>query len=225
MIITILIGVLYMRPNIPVFQNTPENVAQVLSANDTVPATPSPIELTIFPTIVELPIETPTSVPTPLILPTIKPTTKPTPFPSIVPTASPTVTQATPTTTTTPTPTILITPTIVVTPTTTLPTPTIIKTSSEEINRQIDSLGAKYKVDPNIIRHIAICESGFNPMAENYIYAGLFQFSPSTWSSYRSQMHLDQNPTLRYSSFDAIETAAYALSLGDSRIWPNCYPK
>lgn len=131
--------------------------------------------------------------------------TKITPFP--------TVTKA-PTPTATPKPTIIPSPT---------PKP-VSKYSPSEIYGFTQSFGGQYGIDPNVIRYIALCESGFNPAAKNYIYGGLFQFDTSTWINFRKKMGKETDPDLRYEAREAVQTAAYAMSLGKIHIWPNCQP-
>lgn len=130
--------------------------------------------------------------------PTQSPTPSPTPSPSPSPTARPTKTPA-PTSTPTPVP-------------------------PQEVNALIDRFSAQYNVDPNVMRHIAICESGFNPNAVNGAYAGLFQFGPVTWQNIRALIGEDTDINLRFSAEEAAQTAAYALSQGKRGIWPNCAP-
>jgi len=96
--------------------------------------------------------------------------------------------------------------------------------SSQEINGFIDRFSGQYGVDPNVIRHIAICESGFNPSAKKLSYSGLFQFGPTTWENLRIKMGEDENPDLRLNVEEAVQTAAYAVSIKDQSIWPHCYP-
>ena len=136
-----------------------------------------------------------------------------------------TVTPA-PTLTPTPTPTPLPTATPTPKPTP-IPTPTPKpqpKVTSEEIYNMINKYSAEKGVDPNVIRHLAICESGFNPAAKNYIYGGLFQFAPATWKSYRNMMGMDPDPDLRFNAEEAIKTTVYIVSLGRLNGWPNCQP-
>jgi len=124
----------------------------------------------------------------------------------------------------TPTPTAISTAKATPSPT---PTPTIIvqpQYSSQEINGFIERFSSQYGVDPNVVRYIAICESGFNPLAEVAGYAGLFQFGPVTWANIRKQIGEDTNPDLRFNAEEAAQTAAYALSQGKGAIWPNCTP-
>jgi len=145
---------------------------------------------------------------------TLTPTRKPyTPTPTKV--ALPTLLTSTPAYTITPTP-------IVNTPTS-FPL-SVGNYSSQEINGFIDTFSAQYGQDPNVLRHIAVCESGFNPQATNGPYMGLYQFSSGTWVSYRSGMGEDTNADLRLDAQAAVRTASYVLSVGMSSIWPNCVP-
>lgn len=131
----------------------------------------------------------------------------------------------TPTPTDSPTPTPTETPTPTPVPTKTLkPLPTPTPVPPAEINALIDRFSAQYGVDPNVMRHIAICESGFNPLAKTRYYAGLFQFGQITWQNIRKEIGEDININLRYSAEESAQTAAYALSQGKRGIWPNCAP-
>lgn len=103
-----------------------------------------------------------------------------------------------------------------------LPTPTPVPPA--EINALIDRFSAQYGVDPNVMRHIAICESGFNPLAIQGAYVGLFQFGPITWKNIRREIGEDANLNLRFSAEESSQTAAYALSQGKRAIWPHCAP-
>lgn len=105
-----------------------------------------------------------------------------------------------------------------------LTTPTPSPASSQDVNGFIDRFGSQYAVDQNVLRHIAICESGFNSSAINYIYVGLFQFDSTTWKNIRVEMGEDPAASLRFSAKDSVQTAAYALSKGKGGLWPNCYP-
>jgi soluble lytic murein transglycosylase-like protein len=96
------------------------------------------------------------------------------------------------------------------------------KFSSEQIYNLIDKYGGEYHVNPNFIRKIAICESGFNPLAKRSVYGGLFQFTSQTWSSYRRLMKLDPHPDLRFNAEEAIRTTAYILSINQAQNWPKC---
>lgn len=132
----------------------------------------------------------------------------------------------TPIPTKTPSPTLTPTPTIIPSQTPT-PTPTPIpqpEFSSEQINSFIDRFAGQYGVDPHVLRHIAICESGFNPHATKLSYVGLYQFTDFTWEKYRKQIGEDPDPNLRANAEEAVQAAAYVLSIGDTHIWPSCVP-
>lgn len=129
-------------------------------------------------------------------------------------------------------PTLTLTPSVTPIPTVTpMPTPTLLPTpipqpefTSQEINGLIDRFASQYGVNPHVLRRIAICESGFNPKAKNGPYAGLFQFSSSTWSNNRLLIGEDIDSGLRYNAEEATQTAAYMLSQGKGYSWPNCLP-
>jgi hypothetical protein len=104
------------------------------------------------------------------------------------------------------------------------PIPKIDVASSQEINGFIDLFAGQYGVNSNVLRHIAICESGFNPIATNGPYVGLYQFSAGTWNTYREKLGGNKNPDLRINAEEAVQTAAYIVSIGKSSIWPNCLP-
>lgn len=131
--------------------------------------------------------------------PTVPPTSSPTPAPTASPTPKPMATKSP----------------------TQIPRP---KYTPAEVNGFVNRFAAQYGVDPNVLRHIAICESGFNPGAYNAGYAGLFQFGANTWKNLRLQIGENVDPELRFDAEEAAQTAAYALSLGKSGIWPNCHP-
>lgn len=132
--------------------------------------------------------------------------------PSLSPSKSP---SPTPTSTPTPTPTPTKTP---------APKPAITPAASSEINSFIERFANQYGVDANVLRYIAICESGFRSNAKNGPYVGLYQFGVLTWKNIRAEFGEDTNPDLRYSAEESVQTAAYALSKGKSGIWPNCQP-
>ena len=121
-----------------------------------------------------------------------------------------------------PTPTTIPTPTITPTPVPThIPQPQV---SPEDIHGFMERFAGQYGIDVNVLRHIAVCESGFNPLAINALYAGLFQFNTSTWKNNRLLMGEDPNPDLRLNAEEATQTAAYLMSLGKFYLWPNCHP-
>lgn len=88
----------------------------------------------------------------------------------------------------------------------------------------IERFAGQYGVDPNVLRHVAVCESGFRADAINGPYAGLFQFNVNTWKNNRKLMGEDTNLDLRFNAEEATQTAAYLMSIGKRGIWPNCYP-
>lgn len=96
--------------------------------------------------------------------------------------------------------------------------------TSQQINEFIDRFASQYNVSPDILRHIALCESGFNPLAQNYGYAGLFQFGPVTWQNIRRAMGEDPDINLRFNAEEAVQTAAYNLHINNAGIWPHCVP-
>jgi len=134
----------------------------------------------------------------------------------------------TPTLTITPNPSPTFTPTPTPSPTPSpSPTPTLIlppKIAPELIHSYIERFSAQYSVDPNVLRHLAVCESGFDPLAINGKYVGLYQFAKVTWQNNRIIMGEDINPDLRLNAEEATQTAAYLVSLGKKNLWPNCYP-
>ena len=132
-----------------------------------------------------------------------------------VPTAVPT-----PTATPTPPPTPKPKPTPTKTPTP-VPQP---KYTSQQINEFINRFAGQYGVSPDVLRYMAICESGFNPLAQNLGYAGLYQFGAVTWKNLRVKIGEDPDANLRFNAEEAVQTAAYALSIGKKALWPNCYP-
>jgi hypothetical protein len=135
------------------------------------------------------------------------PVINPSPLPTNTPIPSPK-----PTATETPSPFPTATP---------IPQPNF---TSSEIHAFMERFSGQYGIDVNVLRHIAICESGFKPSAINGPYAGLFQFNKTTWSNNRIPMGEDPNPDLRFNAEEAIQTAAYLISLGKRHLWPNCYP-
>lgn len=128
----------------------------------------------------------------------------------------------------TPSPTPSPTPELTETPSSTpSPTPSPVLQpvfSLEEIHGFIERFSGQYGVDPNVMRHLAVCESGFDPSAVSLSYVGLFQFGPNTWIKYRKMMGEDTDIDLRANAEEAVQTASYAYSLGHERIWPNCAP-
>ncbi len=137
----------------------------------------------------------------------ISPTPTSTPTPTLTPTPIPT---STPTPTPTPLPTA--------TPTPSPPTP-IPATSFESY---FDQYSIQYKVNKDLLKKIAFCESGISPGAKNGPYGGMYQFTIETWQATRKQMGVDANPDLRFGAKEAIETAAFKISRGGESAWKNC---
>ena len=107
------------------------------------------------------------------------------------------------------------------------PTPSPVpqpKISQAEIHALMERFAGQYAVDVNVLRHIAVCESGFDPSAVNGPYAGLYQFNITTWKKNRVLMGEEVNPDLRFNAEESIQTAAYLISQGKRYLWPNCYP-
>ncbi|MGI8419446.1 MAG: transglycosylase family protein [Candidatus Levyibacteriota bacterium] len=192
------------------------------------PITPAiyPQLAAVDPTIQQPP--TPTIYETSIIQPqqvTATPTQMPLPTPTIynnsqVLAAS---TKATETTAVTPEPTTapIVTPAIPSPTATPIPHPTIA------VATDLESLFSEYSnafhVSEDLLKHIARCESGFNPTSNNSgMYLGMFQFSAGTWSSNRNRMGLDPNADLRTNPEEAIRTAAYVISVSGTGAWPVC---
>jgi len=113
--------------------------------------------------------------------------------------------------------------TLKLSPTKVIPTPS--PAASKEINEYIDRFSSQFGIDPNVLRYVAICESGFRSNATNGKYAGLFQFDTTTWSNIRKEIGENPDERLRLSAEEAVQTAAYAISKGKERLWPNCIPQ
>jgi len=122
---------------------------------------------------------------------------------------------------------IVITETPIPTPTR-LPTKTPTKTpipihiDSSNIEYLMEKYANKESINREFLKKIANCESRFNPSARNGDYGGMYQFSPSSWTSARKSMNLDTNPDLRFNAEEAIKTAAFKIARGHDGIWPNC---
>lgn len=110
---------------------------------------------------------------------------------------------------------------------TAIPSPTVVpqpQYSQEQIHGFIERFSSQYGVDPNVMRYIAICESGFNPKAVNGPYFGLYQFGATSWVTNRKAMGEDADTSLRFNAEEAVQTAAYVVSIGKGWVWPNCFP-
>jgi len=108
------------------------------------------------------------------------------------------------------------------------PTPTIIPTPTAQVSAPTDlevlfnEFANQYAVDANYLKSIADCEAHFNNAVLVDDYAGMYQFTTSTWIHYRNLMSKDPNPNLRFGKRESIETAAFVVSIGKSGIWPSC---
>jgi hypothetical protein len=109
------------------------------------------------------------------------------------------------------------TPTIAVQPTVS------VVNAPSDLEPLFSQFANQYGVDINLLKRIADCESHFNPGVVAGPYAGMFQFTQGTWTSYRNWMGEDPNSNLRYGAREAIQTAAFAMSQGKaSSLWPAC---
>lgn len=119
-------------------------------------------------------------------------------------------------------------PTVISSPRPTFtPTPTRVPQvsfSDEEIMGFIERFAAQYSLDPNVLRYIATCESGFDQHASNGPYVGLFQFGTSAWVTARAKMGEDAALDLRLNAEESIQTASFLLADGRDDLWPNCMP-
>jgi hypothetical protein len=168
---------------------------------------PQPLQSTFLPSSTPTPTVTNTPTPTPSLTPTPTPTPTPIPKPTATPTPLPTVALAK---VGTPTPT---------------PRPTPYPVTSSQLDEWFTNSSNHYSIDRNKLWAVAVCESNLKPNAVNGPYAGLFQFSASTWISTRQKMGMDTNPDLRFNPEEAIRTAAFKISTDGLGPWPNCGKK
>lgn len=84
------------------------------------------------------------------------------------------------------------------------------------VRRAIDLGSAAYGVPPSRLRSVALCESGFDPMARNGQYLGLFQFGSRLWNATPFRGFDRSDP------YAASFAAAWAFSRGMARHWPVC---
>ncbi len=109
-----------------------------------------------------------------------------------------------------------------------IPTPQSLpatKVPTSDYEPLFEQWSTHFGVDINLLKHIARCESRFNPAAVGGIYGGMYQFSASTWKSTRSSMDHDTDPNLRFDANEAIKTAAFKIASGGKQAWKNCLPK
>ena len=90
--------------------------------------------------------------------------------------------------------------------------------SSEDIQGFLKEYSDKYGLDIDNLRHVVVCESGFDPLATNSVYAGLFQFDERTWITYREMTNEDPDPKLRFDAKEAVKTGSYLISIGKTSL-------
>ena len=98
-------------------------------------------------------------------------------------------------------------------------------TAPNDVQVLIEKYADMYKVNKDMMVHIARCESNFRANAVNGPYAGVYQFLASTWKSNRAAMGQDTNPELRFNADEAIKTAAFKMSRDGFSAWPDCSRK
>ncbi len=103
-----------------------------------------------------------------------------------------------------------------------LPPPPPPMATPSEIDEWFRKYSGEYRVGEDILRKIAVCESGYNSLATNGIYVGMFQFSPGAWTSARSRMGQNTDLGLRLNAEESIKTAAFKISVDGTGAWPNC---
>lgn len=99
------------------------------------------------------------------------------------------------------------------------------ETAPNEVQILIEKYALEYKVNKDMMVHIARCESNFRANAINGPYAGVYQFLASTWKSNRAAMGKDTNPELRFNADEAVKTAAFKMSRDGFSAWPVCSRK
>ncbi|MBI4080383.1 MAG: transglycosylase family protein [Candidatus Levybacteria bacterium] len=138
-----------------------------------------------------------------------------------------------------PLPIMKISPTAIPTHTPTLtPSPTATPTPQPKADRPLDETSiiltssdldalftkysGEYSVDRGLLMRIASCESGFNTLATNGEYGGMFQFSEGTWTTVRTLMGASADLSLRFNAEEAIKTASFKISRNEQNAWANC---
>jgi hypothetical protein len=214
---TFILGSITTQKTVTEIIQPPQLYSPIIEVKEAAKSTPNPQVLSavsiVFPspspTFSSSPSATP--IPTgviPTAMPSSIPTTTPFPTSTATPTASPT---AKPSNTPSPSPS-------------STPAPIVLQTkvTSTELETFFTKYSDQYKVDKELLKRIAKCESGFNPNAKNLSYLGLYQFSESTWSSQRKKMGLSSDITLRTNAEESIKTAAHMIANGGQNAWPNC---
>lgn len=96
---------------------------------------------------------------------------------------------------------------------------------TNQVTEIIKTYSEKYQVNTSVMVEIARCESNFRENAVNGPYAGIYQFTASTWQSNRQAMGEDPNPDLRFSAEEAAKTAAFKMARDGFNAWPACSRK
>ena len=118
-----------------------------------------------------------------------------------------------------PTPTPTPRPTPVPTP---APFPSFVPVTGSELDDWFTKYASSHQIDRELLHKIAVCESYLNPLAQNGIYAGMYQYSPAAWKSTRFEMQVDTDPDLRFNPEEAIKTTAFHLEHHGATAWPHC---
>ncbi len=117
------------------------------------------------------------------------------------------------------------------------PTPTPKTTSTQSVKRPqvpqpapadlenwFNLYATANNIEVDLLKRIAYCESHYHAgsISKNGTYAGMYQYSASTWASTRNAMGLDPNPDLRLNPEEAIKTSAWKIAHGGLGAWPHC---
>lgn len=129
------------------------------------------------------------------------------------PTSAPT---SIPTSTLTPTPTKII-PTQIISP-----KPTANTSKPQTLDDLFIKYGAIYNVNPDVLKKIAECESGFDVNQITGDYAGLFQFASFAWREARGRIGLPDDLNLRFNAEESIRTAAFEINYKGTSGWDDC---
>ena len=103
------------------------------------------------------------------------------------------------------------------------PAPQVIAVSTNvPFDEHFTKYAAAFNVNKETLVRIARCESGFREGATNGPYLGMFQYLDSTWSSTRTAMGENPDPSLRANAEEAIKTTAWKIAHGGIGSWPTC---